>query len=50
MMMQSCENIRCTKSPCFGFPRRKGQFCFKHKEEGMINVRRAKCQILECIK
>ncbi|CAN0401533.1 unnamed protein product, partial [Hapterophycus canaliculatus] len=47
---QSCDNARCTKSPSFGFLGGKGQFCHKHKEDGMINVRRGKCQVQDCTK
>ncbi|CAN0065213.1 unnamed protein product, partial [Ectocarpus fasciculatus] len=46
----SCESPRCNKSPSFGFPGSKGQFCHKHSEEGMINVRRGKCMVPDCTK
>lgn len=44
--MSRCLN--CDKSPSYGFPNGKRQYCSRHKKEGMIDLKSVKC--LDCDK
>jgi hypothetical protein len=43
---EGCESLK----PCFGFVgARKGMYCSRHKEEGMVDLVNAKCPYQDCI-
>jgi hypothetical protein len=44
-----CKHIDCKRAPVFNYEGEKqGKFCFKHKDETMINVKGKRCPIEGC--
>ena len=40
--------LKCNKQPHFAKPGEKPEYCFEHKEEGMVDVVHKKCEFKDC--
>ena len=48
--MGKCIEEECNKSPVYGLPGGKAQYCIRHKTVDMIDVRNKKCKYVDCDK